>query len=358
MAVYLNRSQAIAERLVKLRDYLYANASPTHAVKIGDILTYLANEGHEVEIKTVYSDLKTLEIHFGLDLHYDGRQRGYLLNNPLFAPYELREIVNSVQAAKFITQEEADRLTTKIMGLADRYTRPSLNRKIFIRNRVRNINEEAMKNLDIIYEAIVQDRKISYRYFKHRLNNQKPKEYCDVDSSKILTTSPYEVSWDGNQFIVFGVRAEPVTTSYWELEHMEQIKILEDKRDGEDIAKKCFGIEKEHTSREKTKLKVYNLYYSDVIDRFGNDVTISPLDDEFFIATIHESPSPELYMWTRTFFPCFEIVYPEGEETKLQNYFLELSKGYLTAPYTIYDLTHKTSTSSELELEEFEDLSE
>lgn len=72
MAVYINRSQAIAERLVKLRDYLYANASPTHAVKIGDMLTYLANEGHEVEIKTVYSDLKTLEVHFGLDLHYDG----------------------------------------------------------------------------------------------------------------------------------------------------------------------------------------------------------------------------------------------------------------------------------------------
>ena len=53
MVVYRNRSQAIAERLVKLRDYLYTNASPTHAVKIADMLTYLANEGHEVEIKTV-----------------------------------------------------------------------------------------------------------------------------------------------------------------------------------------------------------------------------------------------------------------------------------------------------------------
>lgn len=161
MAVYINRSQAIAERLVKLRDYICANASPTHAVKIGDMITYLANEGHEVEIKTVYSDLKTLEIHFGLDLHYDGRQRGYLLNNPPFAPYELREIVNSIQAAKFITQEEADKLTTKIMRLADRYTRPSLNRKVIIRNRVRNINEEAMKNLDIIYDAIAQDKKLA-----------------------------------------------------------------------------------------------------------------------------------------------------------------------------------------------------
>lgn len=86
MAVYINRSQAIAERLVKLRDYLYANASPTHAVKIGDMLTYLANEGHEVEIKTVYSDLKTLEVHFGLDLHYDGGAKGLFAQQSPLCP--------------------------------------------------------------------------------------------------------------------------------------------------------------------------------------------------------------------------------------------------------------------------------
>lgn len=348
MAVYINRSQAIAERLVKLRDYLYTNASPTHAVKIGDILVYLANEGHEVEIKTVYSDLKTLEVYFGLDLHYDGRQRGYLLNNPPFAPYELREIVNSIQAAKFITQKEADRLTTKIMGLADRYTRPSLNRKMFVRNRVRNINEEAMKNLDTIYEAITQDRKISYKYFKYKLDRQNQKEYCDNDNSKILTTSPYEVSWDGNQFIV------SIATGYLVLEHMEQIKILEDKRDGADIAQKRLDSEREEISREKTKLKVSNIYYSDIVDRFGNDVTISHLDDEFFIVTINESPSPELYMWTRTFFPCLEIVFPEDEEAKLQNYFSELAKGDFVVPYIIHDLIKNAPSNFEI----FDDIAE
>ena len=190
MAIYhINRAQSIAERLLKLRDYLYINASPTHAVKASDILTYLANEGHEVEIKTVYSDLKTLEIHFGLDLHYDGRQRGYLLNNPPFAPYELREIVNSVQAAKFITQEEADRLTAKIMGLADKYTRQSLNRKTFVHNRVRSFNDAAMQGLDTIYEAIAEDRKISYKYFHQTMNGNQAKKYATVDGSKIIVTS-------------------------------------------------------------------------------------------------------------------------------------------------------------------------
>ena len=333
MAVYINRSQAIAERLVKLRDYLYTNASPTHAVKTVDMLTYLANEGHEVEIKTVYSDLKTLEIYFGLDLHYDGRQRGYLLNNPPFAPYELREIVNSIQAAKFITQQEADRLTTKVMGLADRHTRSSLNRKTFVRNRVRNINEEAMAGLDTIYEAITQDCQISYKYFKYSLNGNGTKEYQIENNSKILAVSPYGVLWDGNQFCILGVK-KAHSASYLELEHMEQIKLLADRREEKELGQQLIENEYAVLQQEKTKIKVSKIYLSDIMDKFGNSAVISPCDDEFFIATLNESPSPELYMWTRTFFPCIEIVFPADAESKLKEYFAEIAKGnFALQPY-------------------------
>ena len=189
MAVYSNRSRAIAERLILLRDYLYTNATPTHAVKIGDIMDYLESKGHEVEIKTVYRDIEALRDFFYLDIDYDGRQRGYVLKNPQFEPYELRMIVNSIQAAQFITQDEADRLTDKIKKkLADRYTRPSLKRKTYIPNRVRAINEEAMKGLDVIYEAIAQDRKISCKYFEYAFSGHNMiKKYHILDNSKIIT---------------------------------------------------------------------------------------------------------------------------------------------------------------------------
>ena len=82
MGAYYNRSQEKAERLVKLRDYLYANASPTHAVKMAEILEYLnSGEGYDAEIKTVYSDLHTLRDFFGLDIEYIGRKRGYILDS-------------------------------------------------------------------------------------------------------------------------------------------------------------------------------------------------------------------------------------------------------------------------------------
>lgn len=334
MAVYINRSQAIAERLVKLRDYLYANASPTHAVKIGDMLTYLANEGHEVEVKTVYSDLKTLEVNFGLDLHYDGRQRGYLLNNPPFAPYELREIVNSIQAAKFITQEEADKLTTKIMRLADEHTRPTLKRTTFVRNRVRNTNEQAMKGLDTIYEAISNKKKISYKYFHYSRELHPHKEYVDIDGSKIITASPHGVSWNGDSFTILTTRNTQSGTKVYllQLDNMEQIKILTDQREGKPRVQKLlehgFGQGENFTnSNSPMKLKVSNLFAPEILKTFGNDVIMVPVDNNFFTVAVGSLPTPEFYLWTLKFNPRIEILSPEGAEDKLKAYFREIGMG-------------------------------
>lgn len=374
MGAYYNRSQEKAERLVKLRDYLYANASPTHAVKIAEILEYLASERYEVEIKTVYLDIKTLKYFFDVETKYDGRQRGYLLLNPPFDPYELRSIVNSIQAAQFITQQEADRLTQKVMKLADKYTRPSLNRQTYVPNRVRTINEETMKGLDTVYEAIAQDKKISFKYFEYTLPGQsRPKKYRKLDSSVVITASPYSVIWMHNKFWIYVIAKIPKIVwfklgleysveygeyvddngeimydvddiEFWceemdesgqyvyeferiDLELMERIEISDEKREGKAIAQKWLDTENASIPVETIKLRVYKEYVSDIIAKFGNEVFMSPDGNTSFIATIHEDVTPELYMWTQKFFPPIEIIYPENAEAEMKEYFLSLAKG-------------------------------
>lgn len=374
MGAYYNRSQEKAERLVKLRDYLYANASPTHAVKMAEILEYLnSGEGYDAEIKTVYSDLHTLRDFFGLDIEYIGQKRGYILKNPPFEPYELRSIVNSIQAAQFITQQEADNLTQKIMKLADEYTRPSLNRQTYIPNRVRTVNEEAMKGLDTIYDAIAQDKKISFKYFEYNLPGQsRPKKYRKLDNSIIITASPYSVAWIHSKFWIYAIVKIPKTTwfklglkydsdygeyvddngeilydiddiDFWceemddsgqyvyeieriDLERMEKIEISDEKREGEAIAQNWLDTSSNFPP-ETTKLKVDKEYVSDIISKFGNEVFMSPDGSTSFIATIHEEATPELYMWTQKFSPPIRIIYPEDTEAEMREYFLSLAKG-------------------------------
>ena len=109
---------------------------------------------------------------------------------------------------------------------------------------------------------------------------------------------------------------------------MERITLLTEEREGKDTIQKHLGGQHRNNiiPPNKTKLKVNNIYLSEVIDKFGNEVSVSPAGYTFFIATINEEPTPELFMWTREFCPPIEIIFPENAETELKQYFSRLIK--------------------------------
>lgn len=335
MAVYRNRSRKIAERLFLLHDYLYENVGP-NAVKTTDMLTYLESKGHKVEIKAVYSDLKTLRKCFGLNIEYDGRQKGYIVckayKSP-FSSYDLCLIVNSIQAAQFITQKKADRLTEKIMDIADYYTHPLLNRQAYVPNRVRTIDDKLMRNLDIIYKAIAQERKISYKYFRYTNDRNNPKSYVEIDGSNIITANPVGIIWTGDSYLLFSsVRKADKKYSHHSvpLKQMEEIAILKDVRavtpdtlNAYHIFKKSFEDVTELSSAiGRTRLRISNLQISAVMEKLGNATEITPYDDEYSTAALNVYPTPEMYLWALEL--GIKILYPVNADREFRNYFSDL----------------------------------
>lgn len=378
MAVYRNGARDIVERLILLRDYIHTNASPTHAVKASEMLEYLKSKGICIEIKTLYADLDMLGTCFrDVKIRYDGRQKGYLLDEPPLSSYDLRLIVNSVQAAQFITQEEANKLTDKMIGLADEYTKKLLDRRTLVANRARTMNDRLMKDLDTIYGAIAQNKKISFKYFEYTLTSRgKAKRYHNLDGSKTIKASPYTVAWVNDRFWLYaflkipkdiwykaGLRyddecggyvdddgnflvAEGESVDFWydgidkdmddtgqymyeverfDLALLENIRIEPEQREGN--VSSWMDTPNIDIQSSIIKLKVNNWYVSEVTDKFGSNVPMSPDGDESFIATIREELTPELYMWTQKFDPPIEIIYPEDAKADLKAYFLSLAKG-------------------------------
>lgn len=335
MVVYRNRTREAAERLVKLRDYLYDNASLTHAVTMEDIRTFFKSERIEAEIKTIYSDIHTLRDFFGLEIEYVGRKRGYILKNPPFSSYDLRLIINSIQAAQFITQEEADRLSANMRTYADRYTRKLLDRKTFVINRVRTINNDLMQKLDTVYEAIAQDKQVSYKY-KSSHNSD---DYVKIDGSKVITASPAGVIWTGKNYLIFTVHVvnNKIYRYVIPLDKMEQLKIREETREGVSAAYDVYKAFQEafdngEDDQWETTLRVSNAHISEVVEKFGHEAVITSLDKQYFIATLSTYPTPELYMWTRKFNPPINIIDPPDAEDELRGYFSDLANGQDTAP--------------------------
>ena len=177
-----------------LWDYLNSHASKTRAVPYTDIMTYLKNQGFPISRKTLYNDIDALCEYCGMEIEYSQPKRGYILHNPPFEPYELRLMVDSIQAAKFITQTKARDLTNKIKTFADEKTRATLNRQAYVADRIRSMNDSVMKDADRIHEAIETDRKIKFQYTHHHPDKAKKKTYSK--DGAFYTVSPFALSWN------------------------------------------------------------------------------------------------------------------------------------------------------------------
>ena len=118
---------------------------------------------------------------------------------------------------------------------------------------------------------------------------------------------------------------------------MEQIKILPDKRDGKDSDKILLNYRlstegKASSHDHQIKLKVSNTHIWDVIEKFGADVEMLPLDNNYSIATANVSITPSLYLWTLQFRPRIEIIFPENAEKQIREYFAEIAEGKQPIP--------------------------
>ena len=314
----------IGVRLLLLRDYIQANAGPKKAVKRSELEDYLAEMGFPVEKKTLYRDFDYLGGVFGLDLQYSAKHRGYLLMNPPFEPYELRLIVDSVQASKFITREKARVITDKVKKLAGRDTVESLSHENLVANRVRSMNDSVVNDADRIHEAIKQDLKISFRYFHYTPGKGNEKKYSK--SGEKLIVSPYALLWNNGNYYLYAHNGKQFR--YYRVDRMEAIsQPLTIKRDGKEQYR-----EKDITRQEA---KVFDMYGGDrytvrirfrneladaVIDQFGKDVGMFPYDEEHFIIQVPVEISPPFFAWIATFGRRVKILSPEPVVDKMRDF--------------------------------------
>ena len=151
-----------AIRILLLKQYLEANAGGNRVVKRSELEEHLRKHDISVEKKTLYADFATLGSVFGMQLEYDPHKKGYRLLNPTFELHDLRVMIDCVQAASFITEEEANTVTTKIKGLAPQRERNALSRYVEVRDRVQRAEDSVLRKVDIIQTAFKMNVKSAF----------------------------------------------------------------------------------------------------------------------------------------------------------------------------------------------------
>lgn len=302
-------------KLLYLMQLLLQRSDEAHPLTVQQMIDELARRGIGAERKSIYDDLEALRV-FGLDIvQARGKTTGYYVGARDFELPELKLLVDSVQSSKFITHKKTLSLIKKIESLASAYDAQLLQRQVYVRNRVKSMNESVYYNVDEISNAISQDKAIRFRYFDYTVTKERR---FRRDGAR-YEISPFSLMWDDENYYMIGYDAEACMLKHYRVDKMTDISAAEQSRSGKEAfgeidmpqySKKVFGM---FTGETVTvRLRFAEHLAGAVIDRFGRDVMITAAGDGRFSVSVDVAVSPQFYAWLFAFGTEAEILSPES----------------------------------------------
>ena len=297
-----------------IMNYLLQNTDEDHPVTVNQIISYLDSQGISAERKSIYSDIEALQ-YFGLDIVQagSGRSCGYYVAHRNFELPELKLLVDSVQSSKFITHKKTAALIKKIETLASIHEAQLLNRQVFVKNRIKTMNESIYYNVDEIHNGISKNKKIRFLYFEY--NVQKERQYRRNGAYYVV--SPFALTWDDENYYMVAYDSDAAMIKHYRVDKMEKISILEEDRDGLEAyqaldmaiyARKTFGM---FTGKEEhVVLRFENHLVGAVLDRLGRDVFIVPDGPDHFTVRTDVIVSPQFFAWVTGFGTSAQVIGP------------------------------------------------
>lgn len=290
-----------------------------HTMTVPQMINELSKLGISAERKSIYDDLEYLKL-FGLDIcSVRTKTHGYFVAGRDFELPELKLLVDSVQASKFITHKKSMELISKIEKLTSREYAKKLHRQVFVTNRVKTLNEQIYHNVDKIHDAIAKNKQITFKYFD--VNVDKKKIYRK--DGNLYMETPVSLTWDDENYYLITYKEKYKSYTHYRVDKMDSIKITENLRampedefDLSAYAKSVFSMFGGEETLVCIKLK--NELVGVIFDKFGPDVPIIKCDENHFICRVKVAVSPHFLTWVMSFGKRAEIVSPDSvvEEMK------------------------------------------
>lgn len=300
------RSSRQKQKLLYLQKIMLEKTDENHGLTTNEIIELLAGYDIKVERKTLYEDLEILQT-FGLDIcrTRSSTVRYYVASRDFELP-ELKLLVDAIQSSKFITHKKSLSLINKLEGLVSHNEGEQLQRQVYVTNRVKTVNEKIYYNVDYIYNAISQNKQISFKYFMWKVDFGGEKKIIKAErkNGKIYVVSPWALCWDDENYYLVAYDAEAEMLKHYRVDKMESIEITDSERDGGnkfetfDIAKYTKGVFSMFGGEEtELELSIDNELVGVVVDRFGSDIFIKKESETTFNVSFRAMLSPQFYAW-------------------------------------------------------------
>ena len=308
------KSENQKRKLLYLADLLRRETDETHGLTVQQMIDELARRDVRAERKSIYDDLQTLT-DYGMDIVKlrSGHSCSYALEHRVFELPELKLLVDAVQSSKFLPVKKSRALIKKLEGLCSRYDAQSLQRQVYVANRVKAMNESIYYSIDTLHEALGRAKQVSFLYSEWTAE----KKLRYRHGGRRYFVSPYALVWEDENYYLIAYDAAARAIRHYRVDKMSAIECEDLAREGREAfeavdlgqyTRGMFGM----FGGETTSL---TLSFSErlagvVIDRFGKDVIFLPREGGRFAVHLDLVVSPQFMGWLAGLGPEAKIEAP------------------------------------------------
>lgn len=287
-------------KLLYIIKMLEENTDEQHVMSTSDIIERLAANDIHSERKSIYDDIEKLR-DFGYDIiSVSSRQGGgYYLASREFELPELKLLVDAVQSSRFITTRKSRELIKKLEQKVSKHDAGKLQRQVYVAGRIKTENESVYYSIDNIHRAIQENCQIRFTYMDWNLKKQllpRPNGEKKV--------SPWALIWQDENYYLAAFDSEDKIIKHYRVDKMGKVEVTDENREGVEqfsaidltsYTNQTFGM---YGGQEETvTLQMPNRLIGVVLDRFGKDADIRPMENDTFRVRAKVAVSGQFYGW-------------------------------------------------------------
>ncbi len=318
-------------KLLYLLDILRRETDEEHPLTLRQIQDLLEQKGVTAERKSLYDDMEQLRL-MGEDiLSVRDTTVRYYIGERTLDMTQLRLLVDAVQSSKFITRKKSEELIRRLESLTSRHMAGQLQRQVLVSGRIKNMNESIYYNVDSLHNAMFANRQVRFQYFDWGVDK---KQHLRHDGAW-YTLSPWALTWDNENYYLVAYDSVRGTIRHYRVDRMLRIEQTDSPRQGEDVFRsldmavynrQAFGMF--GGQEQPVTLRCANWMAGVILDQFGSDTPLLPMDDATFTARVSVVVSPPFFAWLSGFGGDIRLIKPAAVAEEYTAYLHTILAGY------------------------------
>lgn len=316
-------------KILYIVKFLYEETDEDHTLSIYDIIDKLEKVNISAARRSITDDICALQ-DFGFNIVKErGKCDRYFLASRLFENAELQVLIDSIQATHFISKKKSETIIKNLMQLTSREKSHMFLEQLCFYDRVKSDNERIYYNVDALQNAIFKGRKASFKYFDYNIKREKIFRRDGGD----YIVNPVALNIDGEYYYLITYSEKYDDFIHYRIDKITDVEILEESRampkkkfNTANYIKPIFSMYNGET--ESVTVRFYKWHLNTVLDRFGKDVFISVVDENYFDATFKAAISPVFLSWIIGFGSEAKVISPKRVADKVKELALDTAKMY------------------------------